>query len=275
MKRFQLLAIFFLISFIIPSVSTACSVLFYVDIKTGKVYAVNNEDYWLDTKAYIQIEPKTKKKHARLWYGWDDFAQGGINDKGLFFDAAVTPIQEKVKGFKNPMSNIGDKILAKCATVEEAIAFLDKKKIALDRSHIMFGDKSGKAVIIEWIKGKKIIHWRKENEMIMTNYLLSKPNAGNYPCKRYESIQHRIDAMEKSEEEITLLKVGNTVGQAVQVPYTTKEGRAVGTLYTSFINITDNEFVLCHKLNNANLVKLDLTKEFAKKKRQKIMLKDK
>jgi len=40
-----------------------------------KVYVVNSEDYLYDVKARIQIEPKSKNKLARLWYGWDNFAQ--------------------------------------------------------------------------------------------------------------------------------------------------------------------------------------------------------
>ena len=71
--------------------SKACSVLYYVDANTGKIYVVNNEDYWYDVEAYIQIVPGKGNKLARLWYGWDDFAQGGINEAGLFFDGAVTP----------------------------------------------------------------------------------------------------------------------------------------------------------------------------------------
>lgn len=58
----------------IPNVSSACSVLYYTDTTTEKIYAVNSEDYWLDVEAYIQIEPKSKKKFARLWYGWDNFS---------------------------------------------------------------------------------------------------------------------------------------------------------------------------------------------------------
>ena len=138
----------------------------------------------------------------------------------------------------------------------------------------MFGDKSGKAVIIEWVKGEKKLVWIQDNQLIMTNYLLTKPKAGNFPCQRYESIENRIAAMEKDEDEITLLKVGNTVAQAVQVARKTGNGRVLGTLYTSFINITDNEFVLSYKLSNTNIIKLDLNKEFVKLKRQKITLKD-
>lgn len=66
-----------------------------MDSTTGKVYFVNNEDYWLDVNAYIQIESKSKTKLASLWYGWDKFAQRGINEAGWVFDAAVTPEQEK------------------------------------------------------------------------------------------------------------------------------------------------------------------------------------
>ena len=257
-----------------PNISSACSILYYVDSKTGKIYAVNSEDYWLDVDAYIQIEPKSKSKFARLWYGWDNFAQGGINEKGLFFDAAVTPEQERIKGYGNPKNNLGDKILAHCSTVDEALEFLEKEKIALNKSHMMFGDKTGKAVVVEWVDGKRKLHWMEDNKLIMTNYLLSKPEAGNYPCYRYKSIEDRISELERSGKEINLLNIGNTFGQAVQPARKNEEGRVGGTLYTSFIDITDNKFFLSYKLSNENVIKLDLNIEFTKAKRQKIKLKE-
>jgi len=257
---------------LIPSISIACSVLYYVDSTTGKIYVVNSEDYFLDVDAYIQMEPKSKNKFARLWYGWDNFAQGGINEKGLFFDAAVTPEQEKIEGCKNPKGNLGDKILARCSTVEEAIVYLEKEKIALNKSHMMFVDKTGKAVIVEWVNGERKLNWMKDNKLIMTNYLISEPKAGNYPCYRYTSIEDRISEMEKSGDEINLLKVGNTFGQAVQPPRANEEGRVGGTVYTSFIDITDNKFFLSCKLSNENVIKLDLSIEFDKAKRRKIKL---
>lgn len=252
----------------------ACSVLYYVDSTTGKVYFVNNEDYWYDVNAYIQIEPSSKNKLARLWYGWDKFAQGGINEAGLVFDAAVTPEQEKIPGYGNPNRNLGDKILAECSTVEEALAYLEKQKIALNRSHMMFGDKSGKAVIVEWVKGERKLHWIEDNKLIMTNYLLSDTTAGNYPCYRYNSIEKRIQELESSDQEINLLRVGNTFGQAGQPPKAIENGRIGGTVYTSFIDLTDMKFVLSYKLSNKNIVMLDLEAEFLKPKKQKILLKE-
>lgn len=205
MKGIKFLLIILGTLLMIPEKSPACSVLYYVDSTTGKIYAVNSEDYWLDVDAYIQIEPKSKKKFARLWYGWENFAQGGINEKELFFDAAVTPEQEKIKGYGNPKNNLGDKILSSCSTVDEALKFMEKEKIALNKSHMMFGDKTGKAVIVEWVHGKRQLHWIEGNKLIMTNYLLSEPKAGNYPCYRYESIEKRISELENNEVEINLL----------------------------------------------------------------------
>jgi penicillin V acylase-like amidase (Ntn superfamily) len=273
MNKMQLLILAFLGAIIIPNSSFACSVLYYVDSTTGKIYAVNSEDYWLDVDAYIQIEPRSKKKFSRLWYGWENFAQGGINEKGLFFDAAVTPEQERLKGYGNPKNNLGDKILAHCSTVKEALMFLEKEKIALNKSHLMFGDKTGEAVVVEWVDGERKLHWIKDHKLIMTNYLLTDPEAGNFPCYRYKSIEESISEMEKSGEEINLLKVGNTFGQAVQLPRENEEGRVGGTVYTSFIDITDNKFFLSYKLSNENVIKLDLNTEFNKTKRQTIKLK--
>jgi choloylglycine hydrolase len=274
MKRFELLLIMFLGILLMPEIATACSVLYYIDSATGKIYVVNSEDYFLDVDAYIQIEPKSKNKFARLWYGWDKFAQGGINEEGLFFDAAVTPEQRKIEGYRNPENNLGDKILANCSTVDEALKFLEKEKIGLNKSHMMFGDKTGKAVVVEYVDGNRQLHWIEDNKLIMTNYLLSEPEAGNYPCYRYESIENRILELEDNGEEINLLKVGNTFGQAGQPARELEDGRSGGTVYTTFIDITDNKFFLSYKLSNKNVIQLDLNKEFTKSKRQKIELKE-
>ena len=274
MGKTKLILIAFLGAMLVPDPSFACSVLYYIDSATGKIYVVNSEDYWWDVDAYIQIEPKSKKKFARLWYGWDNFAQGGINEKGLFFDAAVTPEQEKIKGYGNPKNNLGDKLLAYCANVEDALKFLEKEKIALNRSHMMFGDKTGNAVVVEWVDGERKLTWIENHKLIMTNFLLTKPEAGNFPCYRYQSIEERISEMEKSGEEINLLKVGNTFAQAVQPPRKNEEGRVGGTVYTSFIDITGNIFFLSYKLSNENVIKLDLNHEFSKTNRQKIKLQE-
>lgn len=262
----------FLAILLFSVVSHACSVVYYIDSVTGKIYVANNEDYWYDVDAYIQIVPKSKGELARLWYGWDNFAQGGINEAGLFFDGAVTPEQPRIKGSKKIKGNLGDAILASCKTVQDAIALIEKRKIALSDAHIMFGDATGNAVVVEWLDGEQKIIPMTNNRLVMTNFLLANPKGGNHPCPRYNAIQKNLEALEKSKDSISFLKVANTVGSAVQTPTVDKKGRTGGTLYSTFINISDMELILVYKLDNKKLSKLNLQSEFKKAKGRKIEL---
>lgn len=261
-----------LLLFALEKTSYACSIVYYVDSLTGKIYVANHEDYWYKTKAYIQILPKTKKHLARLWYGWDDFAQGGINEAGLFFDGAVTPQQpapDKQKRFKG---NLGDQLLANCRTVQEALDYLEKNEIILYNAHMMLGDKFGNAVVVEWIAGKRVLIPIQNHHLTATNFLLSDSTQA-ITCPRYKSIEKNIETLQNKNQAVTLLEVANLLSNAAQVPKADKSGKIGGTLYSSFINISDMEFVLLYKLDNNKVTKLDLKSIFDSKKRQKIILK--
>jgi choloylglycine hydrolase len=274
MNTLRVLAIFFLSIIILPDQTSACSMFYYVDKATGKIYFVNNEDYLYNVKAIIQINPKSKNEFARLWYGWNDFAQGGINEFGLFFDGAVTPKQALPDGYHNPEGrNLGDEFLSKCKTVDEAVDFLEKERIAISEGHIMFGDNTGNAVVVEWVNGEKRLVQKQDNMLIATNFLLSDTAAGNFPCNRYQSIEQRLNQLNKSKESLDLKKVGNAISGAVQLPKTDENGNMGGTLYSTFINVSDMEFTLVYKLDNSKITKLDLKKEFEKTQKQTIYLK--
>src|SRR5678815_5545051 len=107
------------------------------------------DSYWYDVKPYIQIMPRSQGRLARLWYGWNNIAQGGINEAGLFFDGATTPEQKLPEGYVTEYKgNLGDDLLANCKTVNEVINFLEERKIGIPEGHLMFGDSSGNASII-------------------------------------------------------------------------------------------------------------------------------
>lgn len=262
----------FFVAVIFTTEIKACSVVYYVDQHSGKIYVANNEDDWYDVDAYIQIIPSSKKQYGRLWYGWNNFAQGGINSAGLFFDGAVTPDQSIPTGFGKPKGNLGDDILANCQTIKQALDYLQKKEVALSNAHMMFGDRTGNAVVIEWTNGERKLNWIEDNKLVMTNFLLSDTVAGNYPCYRYKSIEDRITDLQKSDTPATLLSLGNTLGQAAQLPQKDKNGNIGGTLYSTFIDISEMEFILVYKLDNSKLTKLNLREEFDNKKKKKIKL---
>jgi predicted choloylglycine hydrolase len=274
MKCIKILVIALLSIFLLPDKTRACSMFYYVDNTTGKIYFVNNEDYWYNVNPYIQINPKSKNEFARLWYGWNDFAQGGINEFGLLFDGAVTPRQKLPNGYHNPDGrNIGDEILATCKTVDEAVDFMEKGEIAITEGHIMFGDKSGNAVVVEWVNGERKIVQKIDNILIATNFLLSDTSAGNYPCPRYQSIEQRLNQLNESTDSLNLKMIGNAIAGAVQIPHKNEKGILGGTLYTSFINVSDMEFTLVYQLDNSRITKFDLKKEFEKTHKQKVKLK--
>ncbi|MBC8034932.1 MAG: penicillin acylase [Chitinophagaceae bacterium] len=254
--------------------SSACSILLYVDPTTGKVYAVNNEDYWLDEKAYLKIIPAGNQQLARLWYGWDNFAQGGINAAGLFFDGAATPTQPLAKGYHLPKNNLGDAILANCKNVDEALDYLEKEKIALTTGHMLFGDGNGNGVVVEWINGEKRITTRKDNYLMMTNYLINDTTAGNYPCQRHIAMLKQIEHIEQNSELVDLKTIGGVLAHAVQIPVKNSKGRKSGTLYSSFFDITDMRMTLVYQLDNSRKITLDLKQEFEKPTSQTIRFAD-
>jgi predicted choloylglycine hydrolase len=263
MSKFKAL-IFFLATTIFSAKTFACTIVYYIDSKTGNIYFVNNEDYWYDVKPYIQIIPSDKNELGRIWYGWKNLGQGGVNEKGLVIDGAVTPEQKIPIGYKsNPKGNITDEILAKCNTVDEAIQYLEEKKIALKNAHILLGDKNGKAVIVEWINGAKQIVPIKNNRLVATNFSLSNTNQAEITCWRYPIIQKGLDELDARniKDTIDLKAVGNVIAKAVQPPQTDATGQLGGTLYSTFIDLTAMKLILVYKLDNSKIYKLDILTE--------------
>ena len=249
--------------------ASACSILYYIDQATGKIYVVNNEDHWYDVKPSINIIPAEKNKLARLWLGWNNFAQGGVNEAGLFFDVATTPNQPQLPGYAKPKGNFGDNLLANCKNVEEAVNYLQQQKVALTDGHFLFGDRSGHAVVVEWVNGQRHIVPVTDNKLMVTNFLLTDPTKGNFPCPRYAAMDTEINQIRKQgDNNIDLKKVGNILGKAVQPPTKDNKGREGGTLYSYFIDLTDMQFVLVYKLDNSKKITLDLKNVFAGSKKQ-------
>lgn len=271
MKRIIAVALWIIL--LQPYENKACSMFYYIDGNTGKIYFANNEDYFYNVKAYIRIHPESKNKFARLWYGWNNFAQGGINQFGLVFDGAVTPKQELPIGFCNPNGrNIGDEILANCKTVDEAITYLENERIGISEGHMIIGDKNGNAVVLEWIKGEKKVVNKKGNMLIATNFLLADTTAGNYPCFRYQIIEERLKQLNNTKTDLDYKLIGNAIAGAAQPPRNDEMGKTGGTLYTTFFDISEMKLILVYKLDNSKITRLDLKKEFLKKRKQKIYL---
>ena len=137
--------------------------------------------------------------------GW---AQGGMNEKGLFFDAAHTPYQEVefASNTEKYPTYIWQAVLDKCATVEEAITFLSKYKLPeLSEGHMMLADAQGHAVIIGVKNNKVVIKPYVSDYLMQTNFNPWHPELSDEPvCWRFEKAKMHL--MKNAEVNIENMK---------------------------------------------------------------------
>lgn len=120
----------------------------------------------------------------------------GINEKGVGVSILQLDIAELHQdGGKNDLlvSSAIRGILDKCATVDEALALLEKYDIHsfLDRSyHLFITDKTGRSVIVEWTDSDTFI----VEDVACTNDVMSENEFYNpeWSCKRYDIIKSAL-----------------------------------------------------------------------------------
>ncbi len=245
--------------------AAACTV--FNCARGNQVLVGNNEDWQYATDAEMWFVSPTGKNYGRLFFGWKQLlifpqAQGGMNDQGLFLDWALCPksvspefsFQKKIATF-----SFSDKLLAQCATVEEAVEWVKRYNILFIQSHIMLVDRSGNSAVIEWVDGEiKIL--RKINDcQVITNFWLSRPDLGNYPCPRYNS----VTAMIEKEKEVSVESFASILKMAAQYERTA-DGKETGTIYSNVYDLTNGDVYIYYRRNFANPLKVNLAEELKK-----------
>lgn len=253
--------------------SYPCSIFMAVD--GDRVLAANNEDYYLDVTPVIWVEPGEEGKHGRLCWGFEeekprDFAQGGLNTKGLFFDAAVTPESgtKRIKGKKKSPDNMGDAMLAECATVTEALAWLERWDLQLiNNGHLLLADASGDGAVVELHEGAMRVFRREQgNYVAATNFSFAEPGRGNYPCPRFEAVRKYF----KEEKGAVSPEAFREVLRSISVPRTRDEskGRDGGTLYSNLCDLKQGTITFYRERDFDSPLVVSLEQELAKGQRK-------
>ena len=187
MKKITLLAAI-TVCLLAGTASLACTA--FIAARGDTVLVGNNEDY-INPLTKIWFEPRVyrtdgKIYYGRVYFGFDNFwPQGGMNDRGLFFDGFATKTKRIKKSIHKPIypANLVDKVMAECATVKEAISIFKRYNLQfMKRAMFMFGDASGDAAIIE---GDAVIR-KTGSYQIVTNFYQSEIKENSYPCERYK-----------------------------------------------------------------------------------------
>jgi len=184
-KILQLLSFFIGIFLLFNPLVSSCTV-FHVSNETY-AFGGNNEDYSI-TDTNIYFYPSTGNTFGKVIVGYTGSykIQGGMNEKGLFWDGLATQYLEVENSADKPYFNghIIDYILDTCETCDEALYVLDQYNLKIfENAQILMGDKYGDSFIIEG----DIIHKKSEYYQLATNFYLSQHPDPPYPCWRYNT----------------------------------------------------------------------------------------
>lgn len=126
------------------------------------VYVGNNEDGSNPNPRY-RIIPGTEEVYGRIVFSFENnWAQGGMNEKGFFFDW-IFESEESTTWKKDPLKkdykgNLSAKILAECATVEEALKYYEAyNEPRFKTSFTVLVDSSGQSAFVYWEDNQLII----------------------------------------------------------------------------------------------------------------------
>jgi len=229
----------------------ACTAFYAVQGET--ILAGNNEDY-VNPRTKVRFVPAQDGRYGRIYFGFDDlYPQGGMNDRGLFFDGFATALRKVVRSTDKPVYTgaLIDTVMAECATVEEVLAVFEKYNLEfMERAMLMFGDATGDSAIIE---GDDVV--RKQGRFqVVTNFYQSQTPAGQEPCERYRIAVRMLE----NADEISVPLCRRILSAVHAEP---------STLYSNIYDLRRRRVYLYHFHNFENVVVFDLAEELKKGKR--------
>jgi choloylglycine hydrolase len=254
-KQFAMIFFTLVLMLCLSSPAMACTI-FTTELEDGTILVGNNEDYMYSISNYMVVTAPSGDTYGRICFYNSSYVQGGMNEHGLFYDGASCPSTEvPYDSNKEQLDyNLGDVVLAKCTSVEEVEKFFDNYNIPNSFcDHILFTDSTGASAVFEWMEGKLNIirKGHDENYQVVTNYWLTDPSLGGYPCDRYNTA---VDLLQKQSPSIELCA---TILNATKQSW--GEG---GTLYSNIYNLSSKEiYVFSRGLMNT-ACKIDIEKQF-------------
>lgn len=201
----------------------------------------NNEDFKnLDT--YLWTVPSSDDGYGGMYLGYQfGKPQGGINEKGLVFDALALPETVLNSHPELPYRGASDtqfmgKIMSQSANVDEAIAYAQQFNWGNSISfQVLFADASGKAVIISGGPDGELTFTRKpkgNGYLIGTNFNRANPenHFGSFPCWKYDTVEATLVTIE--DESSLNVESFRTILDATHV-----EGTGENTLYSNIFDL--------------------------------------
>ena len=257
MKIKRLVAIFLtlVLMFCISSPAMACTI-FTTELEDGTILVGNNEDYMYSISNFMVVTAPSESSYGRICFYNMSYIQGGMNEYGLFYDGASCPLSEVPfdSNLEQLDYSLGDIVLSKCASVEEVEEFFESYNIPNSFcDHLLFTDSTGASAVFEWMEGELHIIRKgdDENYQVITNYWLTNPSLGGYPCDRYNTA---VDLLQKQPPSIELC--------ATILDSTKQNWGKGGTLYSNIYNLSSKEVYVFFKGAMDTACKINMEQQF-------------
>ena len=229
-----------------------CTVLYATD--GTRVLAATNKD-WNNLNTAIRVMPASEGKFGRIYFGYniqEGFQNvGGINEYGLWYDGASLPLRADIANYYNKPEYKGElceKALEECQTVEEVIGLYSQYYTPHWQGHIMWGDKYGNSVVIEFGEKDVCFIHRKESFHLMTNhYLLDSINTRWVKCRRFETAKSMMGGYNNISVD-KLVKVLEAVHQNGFTP----------TLFSNVYDLTNGIVYIYNYHRYTEVIKIDI-----------------
>ncbi len=197
--------------------SHACFILVLSD---GQKVLVGNHEDWFDQDAQVIVYPADAgRRYASVVFTFasEGWAQGGMNEHGLFFDGAFTPFTplDIDAGLDTFEGYVWQEMLDKCKNVEEAVAFLSRYNLSdLEQSHVVLADASGARAVLGVYEGKLVRSIGTRSWILQTNFNRWNPQKDS--CARYQLAARAL----KQDHTVSQDRVAEILAQTHQGPLT-------------------------------------------------------
>ncbi len=234
MKRKRIIAgiIAVLLTFLYTKQALGCTIF----TSEGKdvVYAASNEDWMYSVGTYMTLTTRGDLGYGRVCFYNSSYVQAGMNEYGLFYDGASCPATEiPYDRAKEQLGyDLGEVVLASCTSVSEAVEFLESCNIPGGfYDHLLFADSTGDSVVLEWMENElHILRKGDQPYQLVTNYWLTDPSLGGYPCSRFDTAEELLQRGEPSVETFAGI-----------LDATKQDWGSGGTLYSGVYDLTNKE----------------------------------
>jgi hypothetical protein len=224
-----------------------CSVMYATDGELA--LGGNNEDY-VNPLTRVWFIPGEDGALGGVYFGYDDyFAQGGMNERGLFFDGLGLDetLAVSTQGKQRYAGNLVNRAMSECGTVECVVALFEQYYAQEAWSwQFLFGDATGESVIIE----PQAFIRQRGGYQVATNFYQTLTSPEEITCWRYQTAVELLENIDELSVEAI-----RDVLDAVHID------RHSPTLYSNVYDLQNQVVYLYYFHNYDEVVVLDLAEE--------------